>query len=519
MKKICFIILANIFVISFVFAQSAEFTNHLEKAKGYEVQKNFVSALGEYYDAMSVEKSLSGKDAYKSWEQLSEIIQSGKPGYGDFDEFTFVDEWIVQLQEFEKYWTENCPILIIYDLKRIQLNREDKTATYEMNVTWELSPKYKEIENIFKSGLEKAYTSDWQMPFLEKWPIVSVYNTAKDKNKFLQNGAALVQNITKYNNSGRYIYSEYKLVASLAEFGCIARNLAGYYDAYEPTTVYDLKLKLIDDTGKEIFSGKRLLLGPVSKYTFTVTQEQMQKIENKKVIVIPEAIFLQYGNIPTEPWITEDSREWIKSLSEINLNKNNVSIIFKEELNEHRISSVEIVKDIVEEYQKQESYRIREEEQQRLNEEEKRVERENYLRELEGILNSLTYTTSSSYPTSSGKYIVKTTDGITNAIVFFVNLFPEYVEKYGIEQISYAVRLVLCNEVSKNESLEQAYSISEKEQVLPLTDKILFCLDNINSINVNIKAKGYRIPEQKEKEYLKKYVNPQLFDYIIIRNK
>ena len=145
MKKIASMVFIFGLWISCVFGQNESFSIHMKKAKDFEAQKKYVYALGEYYEAMSVEKSLDGKTAYEGWVSLSEIIQSGKPGYGDFDEFSFVDEWILQLQDFEKYWTENCPILIICNNpERIELNRENKTATYEMKMTWQLSPKYKE---------------------------------------------------------------------------------------------------------------------------------------------------------------------------------------------------------------------------------------------------------------------------------------------------------------------------------------------------------------------------------------
>ncbi len=520
-KKITSLFLIFVLWVSCIFGQDDNFSIHLKKAKDFEAQKRYVSALGEYYEAMSVEKSLTGRTAYEGWSSLSEIIQSGKPGYGDFDEFTFVDEWILQLQDFEKYWTENCPILIICNNpERIELNRENKTATYEMKLTWQLSPKYKEIEQIFKTGLKKAYTKDWQMPFLEEWPNVSVYNTSKDKNKFLQNGAALTQNLSKYNNSGRYIYSEFKLIASLATFGCIKRNLAGYYDAYDPTTLYDVKLKIVDDSRKDLFLGKRLLLGPIAKYTFTVTQEQMKKIEDKKITVLPDAVYLQYGNIPLEPWITEDSRDWIKPLSEITLDNNNVKVIFKDELKKYETSSVEDLKSIVNDYQRQETSRIRQEQRQQEEQERQKALREENLRELENTWNSLVYVASASYKYPYGKYLVTTPEGITSAISYFNRLFPEIEEKYSYEQILYATRVVLCNEASKFDKKEQAYSIPENGEGLTFTDKILLCLENLSSINPNIKAKGYRVPNQNEKDYLLKRNNAisPIIDYIIIQN-
>ncbi len=504
MKKINLTIIMIILTVSTVFGQSTELSNRMEKAKEYEAKKQYVSALSEYYDAMTEEQTISGSAAYEGWMKLSEVIQSGKPGYGEFDEFSFVDEWINQLRDFEKFWTEKCPIMIICDEpERIQLNREEKTATYEMKLSWKLTPKYKEIEKVFKTGLKKAYSIDWQMSFLEKWPSVSVYNTSKDKNTFLQNGAALVQNILKYNNTGSYIYSEYKLLASLAEFGCIKKNLAGYYDAYEPTTVYDVKLKIIDDTEQEIFSGKRLLLGPIAKYTFTVTQNQMQKIDNKKIKVIPDSIFLQYGNIPTEPWITEDSRAWIKTLSELTLDNNSVQVIFKEQQKKFEISSIEVLKNIVDTYKKQEEALVREEENQRRKEKE---EAEKNL-ELKTRLNvritnsylSILYNIQPNLVKNKfyeRSYYDRDITEIRDIYICDSELRKYYYE--NSEKFITAMQYVMCNAISSYENLKPVYNIAGHEQNDFFVDELNFYLLNYDKVESNLTANGYRIPSDSE---------------------
>ena len=90
-----------------VFAQSAEYKALLKKAKNYEAKKQYASALGTYWDAAAAEKSDQAAEAVESYLKLETIIEDGKPGYGEFDEFTIYDNWVLLLKDFERYQTEN----------------------------------------------------------------------------------------------------------------------------------------------------------------------------------------------------------------------------------------------------------------------------------------------------------------------------------------------------------------------------------------------------------------------------
>lgn len=513
MKKLSILVAISVLATSFVFGQSAEFTKHMTKAKEYEAQKKYAYALGEYYDALDADDEFEIKnEAFKAYKNLASIIENGKPGYGEFDEFSKVDNWILLLQNFEQYWTEYCPVIIICGTpERISLNREAKTATYDVKISWKKNPKYEEISKVLKAGLEKAYNSDWQMPFLEEWPEVSVYNTIKDKDKFLQNGVALTQCLLRYGNFrglgniGDYVYTAYKVLASTAKFGCIERNCFGVHDAYDPTTLYDLKLKFIDDTGKEIFTGKRVLLGPIAKYTFTVDQEQMKKLEDGEYSITLDAIYLQYGNIPLEPWITKDSRDWIKTLKEIEISPEKVTIMRDEDIQK---------KSAVEEFSKQSEAnelalkaQERKQEQERSRKGKKERLRQLRLSELNSRLSNYYQDFMRFGEASYKENFLRTVThngygGSEYDIHIYMRLYPECFNNYDREKVYKVIRYIRCNTFSSLSNLTPVYSISGHNSFLNYVDELNFYLENFNQIKTDMNASGYRLLDEKEAESL-----------------
>ena len=160
MKKIIVMAITAILTVS-LFAQNADYQAHLAKGKEYESQKKWVNALAEYYDAMVVEPTFNAVEAYNSYKQLSDLIENGNPGYGEYDEFEFYDAWIDIMKEYERYWSENPPRYFDVKIKRDSLNRENRTATYSTWVESNLLKKYVEFEKLFKTGAQKAYKDDW----------------------------------------------------------------------------------------------------------------------------------------------------------------------------------------------------------------------------------------------------------------------------------------------------------------------------------------------------------------------
>ena len=176
MKK--FIVMAVSAILSTtLFAQNAEYEKHFEKAKEYESQKKWIYALGEYYDAMTAklsETNIDNYESYEAWINIADKINNGNPGIGEYDDFDYVDSWLLLLQEYERYWTENCPKTIYFDKPvRTELNREKKTADYSITINLIDNLKFQEIDKIIQNGFKKAYKDDWNIKYLKDWPKVS----------------------------------------------------------------------------------------------------------------------------------------------------------------------------------------------------------------------------------------------------------------------------------------------------------------------------------------------------------
>ena len=114
-----------------LFAQTAEYTTLLKKAKDYEEKKLYASALGTYWDAVAAEPSEKSKEAIEAFQKIEEVIRSGKPGFGEYDEFSIYDEWVLLVKDFERYFTENSPVT--FEVRGIK--KETLTGLQELQLT------------------------------------------------------------------------------------------------------------------------------------------------------------------------------------------------------------------------------------------------------------------------------------------------------------------------------------------------------------------------------------------------
>ena len=103
MKKIALAVAVMLAAGLGVFAQSAEYTVLVKKAKDYEAKKQYASALGIYWDAVAAEPSEKSQEAVEVFLKLEDLIKSGKPGYDEFDEFSLYDDWVLLCKDFECY--------------------------------------------------------------------------------------------------------------------------------------------------------------------------------------------------------------------------------------------------------------------------------------------------------------------------------------------------------------------------------------------------------------------------------
>lgn len=134
----------------------------LAKAKGYEAKKQYVHALGTYWDAMEAAPEKAG-EALEAYEKLGSVIRAGKPGYGEFDDFDLLDGWIDMYADWEAYWTENSRyVFSVSELTKGELDVATRTATYNTRVEAEKSKKYNEIKYIVQRGNDQSRRSEWK---------------------------------------------------------------------------------------------------------------------------------------------------------------------------------------------------------------------------------------------------------------------------------------------------------------------------------------------------------------------
>ena len=251
-----------------LFAQTAKYTELLNKAKAYEEKKEWCYALGYYYDAMA-EDPENAEEALTRYTAIVDAIKEGKPGPGDYNEFTLHDSWIPLLQNTEKYWTEFCPEYFTFsEIKKGDVDFKTRTASYSISIKGNSSAKHNEIQGLIEGGYKTAYRSDWtDLP--ENWPGTSIFSASGGA---MQKGAAL------------YIYGTW---ASPAFY---IGN--GNYSRYG---LYDLKFSICNENGVELLKSGRYLEGTES-YTFDkVPADIMAVIDAGKVQPKLTAIFLEYG--------------------------------------------------------------------------------------------------------------------------------------------------------------------------------------------------------------------------------
>ncbi len=326
------------------FAQNADYNELLSKAKDYENKKQFVYALGTYYDAVAAEPTGESKEAQDAFNALSDSIKNGNPGFGEFDEFEIYDNWLVFCKEYEKYWTEYSPRAIIYKLERDSIDRATKTGNYRVILKWEWSAKYKRISEAVLAGLKKSWQDDWTgIP--KKWPEVSAYmaelkGTRQEgfltsvTDTYLKNGAALFQ-----ISSGEFLSKEdytlhpsYSIIPATF-FESAFSDYGGNLGFEIQGCLIDLKVKIVDENGKTLYTSSRIsMMGSVmgsdyenkyeKPYIFkNIDQATMKLIDSKKAKLELESAFLEYGN-PPKSLVSHgapEDRTWLKSLPEVKI--------------------------------------------------------------------------------------------------------------------------------------------------------------------------------------------------------
>ena len=274
--------------------------------------------MGTYWDAAAAEKSDKAAEAVESYLKLEAIIEAGKPGYGEFDEFTLYDNWVILLKDFEQYWTEHPSVgFKIGDIKKGDIDRSTRTASYAVRVWWGYSTKAYNMRYSLQTGLKKVRQRDWT-GVSYYWPFVSIYaDAAKADEKFLRNGVALIAAPYDWGLGRMNLYEHVSPAAfSVHDPNYDGDNIAGRF-------LYEYKLALVDESGKTLATSTYLDRhddswddngGYYDDVTFaSVKQDAMKVIDAGKAKVIITELSLKYGN----PYYNADGNQWVTERSKL----------------------------------------------------------------------------------------------------------------------------------------------------------------------------------------------------------
>ncbi len=314
-------VLAAALFVQLAGAQSSTYRTLLARAKGFEAKKQFVYALGTYYDAMQSSPNLRSSEAYEAFNRLGNLLRTGAPGEGEFaayDEFDLYDGWETILKEYEKYWTEYCPWVFSFSIVKGDVNFKARTAAYRIPITAEHSYKYDRIYGFIKTGFDIAYRSDWNgIP--EDWPAHSVYTA--DDGQYQHDGAVQFKASSSYNRKTGEVTAYDKA------------SCAALWKLNDGTMLYDVKFNIIDTNGKVLLSSERKLVGSGDYEFADVPLAVMKQMDAGSVRIVPEELYLQYGK-PTENY--GSTRDWLKPLPELAVDITKTDFILPNEENQYR---------------------------------------------------------------------------------------------------------------------------------------------------------------------------------------
>ena len=333
MKK-AFLIIAVIFIAAGVFAQSAAYTKYVKQAKDYEAKKQWAFALNAWYDALGCDDAPALKtEALNGYKKLSETIYNGNPGYGNYKVSALHDEWKKLLIDAEKLGNT----IFTYELTLGKLEKQSGTSNYTAKIEFKESDRYTKTIGVIAKGLAVAkdatindnsrWGEDWSD--MSDWPTYSAswtdYTKEIPKNlaynidgvKIFEVPAEYGEKLLTYPNT-QYKYEHHPDEVLV---------FYGYrINAFVPNStfsglkvgLYDYKFNIVDNKGKELFKGKRWLLGDGDGITLTDIPADVAKlIDSGKAFLNPVAVYLQYGKY--NPADDKGGRTFIKNFPEAQL--------------------------------------------------------------------------------------------------------------------------------------------------------------------------------------------------------
>lgn len=304
------------------------------QAKDYEAKKQWAFALNAWYDALGCDDAPALKsEAVNGYRKLSETIYNGNPGYGNYKTSALHDEWKKLLIDAEKLGST----IFTYELTLGKLEKQSGTSNYTAKIQFEQSDRYLKTIGVVAKGLAVAkdatindnsrWGEDWSD--MSDWPTYSAswtdYSKEIPKNlaynidgvKIFEVPAEYGEKLLNYPNpDARSLYMHYP-----------DKVFYGYrFNAFAPIStashlkvcLYDYKFNIVDNKGKELFKGKRWLLGDGDGITLTdIPADVANLIDIGKAFLNSVAAYLQYGKY--NPADDKGGRTFIKNFPEAQL--------------------------------------------------------------------------------------------------------------------------------------------------------------------------------------------------------
>lgn len=292
-KKILGLFGALFALSSFAFADEAKYKELLAKAKSYESKKQYVYALGAYWDAMEAEPTDKAAEAFNAFFRIGETLKNGQPGYATSNDFDTYDGWVAVCKDYEKYWTEYCPNEFIFVLKKGKRDLATRTGSYTLNIKRKFLYKFNFISDFVITGLESKRTDEWtEIP--KDWPIISVYKYKADGNHYINN-TALVR---------EYMYDTYDykypemLLAALGMGG--NSNMPSIRMNIFESHLYEMKCNIVDAEGNVILKTPGVKESYYNDKAFDIDdipQKLLEVYDSGKLRVEPTDLWLVYGEM------------------------------------------------------------------------------------------------------------------------------------------------------------------------------------------------------------------------------
>lgn len=137
-----------------VFADEAMAEKHLREARNYEKKGKLYYALTSYYEAMI--EAPENPEYVNPYQEIKSLIESGKPGKGNFNEFEAYEKWYEFLIDKDRYYSENSPFVFFLQKAEKNTNYEEKTATYTFDLSFVNQNKDVVLCNLFDKGLRTS---------------------------------------------------------------------------------------------------------------------------------------------------------------------------------------------------------------------------------------------------------------------------------------------------------------------------------------------------------------------------